>query len=145
MPKKRVDSILDEAVAKRKAASPAQKYPSEQVGKKVKEARSTFAGMPAPGGARPSREGYSFKPGSKADMAYTGVKPKSAAPRTRKPAPAAPAPRAAAPAPKPAPVAAKTPKRVVTPGRLFGIGVAVNAGQAAYYEYKRRKNQEKKK
>lgn len=140
MPKKSVDAILDEAVAKRKAAAPTQKYPSEQVGKKVKDARSAFGSMPAPGGARPSREGYSFKPGSKADMAYTGVKPKAPTPRPK----AAPAP-----APKPipraeAPKVAKTPKRIITPGRLFGVGVAVNAGQAAYYEYKRRKNQAKK-
>lgn len=142
MPKKSVDSILDEAVAKRKAAAPAQKYPSEQVGKKVKEARSTFNSMPAPGGARPSREGYSFTPGSKADMAYTGVKTSPKAPARAKPTAKAPAPKVEIPK---APVAAKAaPKRIITPGRLFGVGVAVNAGQAAYYEYKRRKNQAKK-
>lgn len=138
-PSQKVDAILDEAIAKRKAVSPKVKSPSE-----------SFNRMAAPSGAaRPSREGYSFKPGSKADFAYTGVKPKGVSPRGPRQRTLTPPSVGSTPTTPAKPVMrepVKTPRSPrITPGRLFGVGVALNAGQAAYYEYKRRKNQDKKK
>lgn len=157
-------TVMEKAKASRKASAPKTKYPSETVGKKpasaervsysVKRespssaAQRAFLGAPAKTPSwRPSQAGSSFKPGSAADMAYTGVKPQAATakpkPATRKPAsakkPPAPVPTAAAATPAKTP----TPRPRGTVSRAFGAGLLINAGQAAYYEYQKRKNKPK--
>lgn len=143
-------AVMEKAKASRRASAPKTKYPSETAGKKPvsaervsysvtrespsSAAQRAFIGAPAKSPSwRPSRASSSFKPGSAADMAYTGVKPKAAAPRAKK----TPAPVPKAPA-KPVPPA--KPRMV---GKALGAGLLINAGQAAYYEYQKRKNKSK--
>lgn len=139
-PSQKIDAILDEAKAKRAAVSPKPKPASQTVGKKLPAAES-FNRMPASSKPMPNRAFSSYRPGSKADMAYSGVKPKGVSPsgsRQRTLTPPSVGSTPTTPAKPPAPKARLT-------GRLVGLGVAINAGQAIYYEAKRRKNQKKAK
>lgn len=149
-------ALIDKVKASRRSTSPKPKMPSETVGIKPvpaervtyssrrespsSAAQRSFLGSPAPSsGFRPSREGASFKPGSAADFAYTGVKPTTSPAKRGDPVPKrapAPVPTAAAPTTKP------LPKKSLG-GRALGLGLMLNAGQAAYYEYQKRKNKKK--
>lgn len=152
-PYQRANAILDEAVAARKAVSPkpvqASRSVSKQAGSRTAapalSPAESFNRMPASGSApRPNRSGASYKAGSAADMAYTGVKP-AAAPKA---ATARPKPKASLPAarmPSAAPAAPVAKPRSGLSGKLVGFSIVANAAQAAYYEVKRRKNQNKPK
>lgn len=145
-PAMRADAAIDEAVAKRKAVSPKPVQASASAGKKAPAMNpaESFNRMPSSGSpVRPSRAGASYKAGGAADMAYTGVKPAAASrAAVERPKPKASLPRERMPAPHtPAP----TPKARGLTGKLVGLGIVANAVQAAYYENKRRKNQNKAK
>lgn len=145
-PAQKIDAILDEAKAKRAAVSPKPKPASQTVGKKLPAAES-FNRMPASSKPMPNRAFSSYRPGTKADMAYSGVKPKGVSPsgpRQRTLTPPSVGSTPTTPAKPPTLREPPAPKARLT-GRLVGLGVAINAGQAIYYEAKRRKNQKKAK
>lgn len=140
-PSQRSAAVLDEAIAKRKAAAPKGNKPaSETAGKKLPAAES-FNRMPAVSKPSPNRAGSTYTPGSKADMAYAGLKPKRA-PAKAPAATSTPKPYALREPVKAPEIPVRKPR--LTTGKLVGLGLAVNAGQAAYYEVKRRKNKDKK-
>lgn len=140
-PAQKADALLTEAKAARKKSAPKLVEPSGSKTPQLAPAEQ-FNRQAATGRAYPSRAGHTFKAGSMADMAYTGIKSPTkgvspSGPRQRTLTPPSVGSTPTTPAIKPTPK--RLPKVRVGGGKLAVVNAAINVAEAAYHESRRKK------